>query len=227
LLEKHEPLRYKLKHRLHAYRRVFNYGKQALSPGAVVYRDFHRQFVAFNSALAQYFRDLLIGEVIRGSQLIGQRPFGSQATIERLGTDLRWRIDRATYGNIVALTLETSEYLKTILDALETADIKKAFDANNKWDVVEIVSQRYLGGAKEISQRTKMAETGRALLNFVADNPFRATDFQTFQALVQPLGSMAESWIAAYRMAPEGRGFRGVNPALKGLMGGTGAPRAA
>src|SRR5690606_37943527 len=103
--------------------------------------------------------DLLIGEVIRGSQLIGQRPFGSQATIERLGTDLRWRLDRATYGNIVALTLESSEYLKTILDALETPDIKKAFDANNKWDVVEIVSQRYLGGAKEISQRTKMAET--------------------------------------------------------------------
>ena len=111
-------------------------------PRAVVYRNFHRQFVAFNAAIAQYFRDLLIGEVIRGSQLINQRPFGSQATIQRLGTDLRWGLDRATYGNLYALTVETGNYLKVVLDMLETPDIKKAFDANTKWDVIEFVSER-------------------------------------------------------------------------------------
>jgi hypothetical protein len=227
LIEKHFPLRYRMRDRLLAYRRAFNYGRFAAPKGAVVYASFHRQFVAFNAAVAQYFRDLLIGEVIRGGQQLDQRPVGSQATIERLGADLRWQLDRATYGNIVSLTVETSNYLKTVLDALDTPDIRKAFDANTKWDVIEIVSQRYLGGAAEISQRTKMAETGRQLLLYVADNPFRTPDHQIFQAEVQPLGRVAEAWIAAYRMVPEGRGFRGVTPALKSTLGLQASPRAA
>src|SRR5439155_1988574 len=115
----------------------FNYGTLAPRAGAEIYRNFHRQFVAFNAAIAQYFRDLLIGEVIRGSALIDQRPFGSQATIQRLGIDLRWGLDRATYGYIVSLTVETGNYLKTVMDMLDTPDIKKAFDANTKWDVIE------------------------------------------------------------------------------------------
>ena len=227
LLERHFPLRYKTRDRLRAYRRAFNYGNVDVSPNTVVNRGFHRQFVAFNAALAQYFRDLLIGEVIRGGHLINQRPFGSQATIQRLGTDLRWQLDRATYGYIVPLTIETSNYLKTVLEAFDAPDIKKAFDANNKWDVIETISQRHLGGIPEITQRTKMAEAGRQLLSFVADDPFKTTDFNLFQAQVQPLGPVAEQWIAAYRMTPEGRRFPGVAPALEAMLGIQRPPRAA
>lgn len=219
LVERHHPLRYKARDRMLAYRRAFNYGTQATSQQAVVYRGFQRQFVALISAIAQYFRDLLIGEVIRGGHLIDQRPFGSQATIQRLGSDLRWQLDRATYGNIVSLTMETSQYLKTVLDMLETPDIMKAFDANNKWDVIEAVSQRYLGGAAELAQRSKMADAGRKLLVFIADEPFHERDFNLFQAQVQPLGPVAEEWIAAYRMTPDGRSFRGVAPALSSMLG--------
>jgi hypothetical protein len=227
LVEKHHPLRYKMRDRMLAYRRAFNYGTLAPPAGAVVYRNFHRQFVAFNAAIAQYFRDLLIGEVIRGSQLIDQRPFGSQATIQRLGTDLRWGLDRATYGNIYPLTVETGEYLRVVMDMFDTPDIKKAFDANTKWDVIEFVSQRYLGGAGELSQRIKMADAGRRLLEYVADEPFSIRDFNLFQAQVQPLGPVAEEWIAAYRMVPEGRGFPGVTPALRSMLGVQPMPRAA
>jgi hypothetical protein len=81
LIEKHYPLRYKKRDRMIAYRRAFNYGKVDAPSRAVCNKGFHRQFVAFNAALAQYFRDLLIGEVIRGGQQLDQRPFGSQATI--------------------------------------------------------------------------------------------------------------------------------------------------
>jgi len=227
LVEKHHPLRYKPRDRMLAYRRAFNYGLRAPSSRTVVYRNFHRQFVAFNAAIAQYFRDLMIGEVIRGSQLIDQRPFGSQATIQRLGTDLRWGLDRATYGNIYSLTVETGNYLKVVLDMLETPDIKKAFDANTKWDVIEFVSERYLGGQAEISQRTKLADAGRRMLEFVADEPFSTRDFNLFQAQIQPLGPVAEEWIAAYRMVPEGRGFPGIAPALRAMLGLTPVPPAA
>jgi len=219
LIEKHYPLRYKARDRMLAYRRAFGYGDRAAPAGAIVYTGFHRQFVAFAAALAQYYRDLLIGEVIRGSQLIDQRPFGSQATVQRLGQDMRWQLDRCTYGNIVPLTIETGNYLKAILDMLDTPDIKKAFDANTKWDVIELVSQRHLGGIANLTQRVKMADAGRRLLQFVADDPFKTRDFNLFQAQMQPLGEIAEEWIAAYRMTPEGRGFTGVTNTMRSMLG--------
>ena len=223
LLEKWQPLRYKRRDREIAYRRAFNYSTSPPPAGAVVNRNFHRQLVGFMVALAQYFRDLLIGEVIRGGQLIEQRPFGSVATVQRIGLDLRHALDRATYGNIYALAVETGHYLRQVLTLLDAPDIKKAFDANTKWNVVEIVSQRYLGGMAEISQRAKMAESGRRILQFIADQDFKtAIDPILFQSEVRPMGPHAEAWLAAYRMTREGRGFPGVTPALRRVLGGDG-----
>ena len=224
LLEKWKPLRYSLRDRMIAYRRTFNYGTAPSPAGAIINKNFHRQLVAFMTAVAQYFRDLMVGEVIRGGQLIDQRPFGSVATVQRLGLDLRWALDRSSYGNILALTMETGHYLKSILELLDAADIKKAFDANSKWDVVEIVSNRHLNGVAGISQRAKMAESGRRLLKWVADNDFKtAIDPILFQSEARPFGSHAEAWIAAYRMLPEGRGFSGVTPSLRRLIAGQSA----
>ncbi len=220
LLEKWKPLRYTLRDRMVAYRRAFNYGSAQPPAGAIVNRNFHRQLVGFMVAVAQYFRDLLIGEVIRGGPLIEQRPFGSIGTVQRIGLDLRYALDRSTYGNILALTVETGHYLNSILKLLDTPDIKKAFDANTKWDVVEIVSNRYLGGISEPSQRAKMAESGRRILQFIADNDFKtALDPILFQSELRPMGPHAEAWLAAYRMTPEGRGFSGVTPALQSVIG--------
>src|SRR5262249_11635606 len=184
----------------------------------------HRQLVGFMVAVAQYFRDLLIGEVIRGGPLLEQRPFGSIGTVQRVGLDLRYALDRSTYGNIYALTIETGHYLKTVLQLLDAPDIKKAFDANTKWDVVEIVSNRYLGGIAEPSQRAKMAESGRRILQFVADNGFRAGgDPIPFQSEIRAMGPHADAWIAEYRMTPEGRGFRGVTPTFQRVLGAASA----
>jgi hypothetical protein len=220
LLEKWKPLRYPLRDRMVAYRRAFNYGNAKAPAGAIVNLNFHRQLVGFMVAVAQYFRDLLIGEVIRGGPLIEQRPFGSIGTVQRIGLDLRYALDRSTYGNILALTVETGHYLNSVLQLLDTPDIKKAFDANTKWDVIEIVSNRYLGGIGDISQRAKMAESGRRILQFVADNDFKtALDPILFQSELRPMGGHAEAWLAAYRMTPEGRNFQGVSPTLKSVTG--------
>jgi hypothetical protein len=215
LLEKWQPQRYSLRHREAAYRRAFNYGTGPSSPDTVVNRSFHRQLVGFMGAVAQYLRDLRIGEVIRGGQQIEQRGFGSIATVQRLGVDLRYALNRATYGNIYALSVETGHYLKQVLTLLDAPDIKKAFDANTKWNVVETVSQRYLGGMAEISQRAKMAETGRRTLLFVADHDFKTgIDPALFEIEMGRIGQQAEAWLAAYRMTREGRGYVGVSPAL-------------
>jgi hypothetical protein len=219
-IEKWAPLRYTLRDRMIAYRCAFNYGTAQAPAGAIINVNFHRQLVGFMVALAQYFRDLLIGEVIRGGPLIEQRPFGSIGTVQRIGLDLRYALDRSTYGNIFALTVETGHHLKTVLQLLDTPDIKKSFDANTKWDVVEVVSNRYLGGIAEPSQRAKMAESGRRILQFIADNDFKtALDPILFQSEARPVGPHAEAWLAAYRTTPEGRGFSGVTPALRNVLG--------
>jgi hypothetical protein len=141
------------------------------------------------------------------------------ATIQRLALDLRWALDRASYGNILALTMETGHYLKTMLELFDSPDIKKAFDANTKWDVVEIVSNRFMGGVAELSQRAKMAESGRRVLQWIADSDFKtAIDPILFQSEARPFGAHAEAWIAAYRLTPEGRGFRGVAPTLRRML---------
>jgi hypothetical protein len=91
-----------------AYRRAFNYGTVQAPAGAIVNVNFHRQLVGFMVAVAQYFRDLMIGEVIRGGALIDQRPFGSIGTVQRIGLDMRYALDRSTYGNIFAITSRVS-----------------------------------------------------------------------------------------------------------------------
>lgn len=228
ILEKWKPLRYTLRDRMVAYRRVFNYGTAPAPAGAVLNKNFHRQLIGFMTALAQYFRDLTVGEVIRGSQNIDQRPYGNVASIQRLGIDLRYALDRSSYGNILALTQETGHYLKTILELLDTPDIKKSFDAYTKWDVIEAVSNRHLGGASELSQRAKMAESGRRILQWIADNDFNTTvDPMAFQSDARPFGPHAEAWIAAYRMTPEGQKFSGVTRTLKQTIGGAKAKKLA
>src|SRR5215207_9995455 len=84
LLEKWQPLRYGPKDRLAAYMRIFNYGRAPRPPGAIVNMNFHFQLVAFMTALAQYFRDLTISEVIKGGQTLDQRPFGTLAVLHRI-----------------------------------------------------------------------------------------------------------------------------------------------
>jgi len=84
----------------------------------------------------------------------------------------------------------------------------------------EIVSNRFLGGAAELSQRAKMAESGRRILQWIADSEFKtAIDPILFQSEARPFGAHAEAWIAAYRLTPEGRSFAGVVPSLRRSLG--------
>jgi hypothetical protein len=211
ILEKWTPIRYTRRDRMIAYRRAFNYGTVPIPGGAVVNRNFHFQLVAFMSALSQYFTDLTIGQVIRGTDTINDRPFASLSTVQRVGTDLRYQLDRASYGNILALTQEVGQYLQQIFELLDSPDIKRSFDANTKWDVVEAVANRHLGGAADMSQRAKMAEAGRRVLLYIAENDFRTSiDPSVFEADARKVGAQADAWIAAYRLTPEGRRFGGT-----------------
>ena len=83
-----------------------------------------------------------------------------------------------------------------------------------------MISNRHLGGAAELSQRSKMAESGRRVLQWISDSDFdTSVDPLAFRSETQPFGAHAEAWIAAYRMTPEGRRFVGVTKTLKRNIG--------
>ncbi|MFN8640226.1 MAG: hypothetical protein U0802_00650 [Candidatus Binatia bacterium] len=128
--------------------------------------------------------------MIRGSQGIEQRPFGSQATIQRLGIDLR-QIDRRYDYNIVSLTVETGNYLKTVMDMLDTPDIGKAFDANTSG--TSSSSSRSATWAASARSRSARRWPGRhaSCCSTSPTSPSPTRDFTLFQAQVQPLGPVA------------------------------------
>ncbi|MCV6598669.1 MAG: hypothetical protein OIF40_16510 [Mangrovicoccus sp.] len=220
LLEKWRPLRYGPRDRAIAYGRVFNHGRGPKPAGAIINRNFPHQFVALISALARYYRDLTIGEVVRGGPAIDNRPFGSIAAVQRLAIDMRYALDRASYGNIVSLTRESGLYLKEVLGILDAPDIKRAYDAPNRWQALEGILKRHNGHIVDLSQRAKMAEAGRQILLWVSGTNFdSAVDPDSFRVQARTAGAHAEAWIAAYRLTNEGRRFPGVNANLKWSRG--------
>ena len=91
---------------------------------------------------------------------------------------------------------------------------------------LEAVAARHLGGARDLSQRAKMAETGRRILQWIADSDFKTTlDPLVFQAETRAIGASSEAWIAAYRMTPEGRQFPGVTRSLRWALGAPDTPQ--
>jgi len=118
------------------------------------------------------------------------------------------------------VTVRPGTSLQTCLELLDAPDIKKSFDAMTKWDVLEAVSIRYLGGMAELSHRAKMAEAGRRLLSFVGSSDFPSgVDPDTFRSEARPMAAQAEAWIAAYRLTQEGRNFPGVDRSLRWAIG--------
>jgi len=118
------------------------------------------------------------------------------------------------------LVLAASEGMPRGIALLDTPDIKKSFDAMTKWDVIEAVSIRHLGGMAELSQRAKMAEAGRRLLEFIASNDFKTSlNPDIFRSEAKPLAAHAEAWIAAYRLTEEGQRFPGVTRNLQWAVG--------
>ena len=110
-------------------------------------------------------------------------------------------------------------YLKQLLDLFETPDIKKSFDANNKWDVVEQVLNRHLGGARELSQRTKMAEVAACARPGSPAAISRRPRIRSASASRRAARAHAEAWLAAYRLTDEGKRFPGVTENLRWAVG--------
>src|SRR2546421_3400308 len=164
--DKHGILRYHMRDRLRAYKRVFGYTRSDAGPGARPNPEFHGLFQFFIAETAKYWRDKRISEVIRER---AQDPtFGSMAIVRRTGLDLRNNIKNSSYGYVNVLRIETSQALAEAFTILGSDDVRAQFGAETPWDTVELVMWQYFHRAIAASALNRMAVTGRAILQWLA-----------------------------------------------------------
>jgi hypothetical protein len=195
--DRREVLRYTFNERMQAYKRVFGYTDAAPPRGAKPNGPFHSMFSHFNLQVAQLFRDKRIAETFRPGGGASDPGFGSIATARRAGLDLRSNLKRASYGDVNVLTIELLQVTNSAFQILSAEDIRNQFGTENGWDTLEEVLERYLSETPVVSQRSRMGETGRAIIQWLAQNYILTQGRTAFEALVQSIAEMCEEWLTS------------------------------
>jgi hypothetical protein len=158
-------LRYRMRDRLQAYRRVFGYTRVNPGPNARPNPQFHGLLTHFVGETAKYWRDKRISEVIR--EKATDPTFGSIAIVRRAGLDLRNNLKNSSYGYINVLRVETSQALAEAFKVLEAPDVRAQFGADNAWELIELVLWQYFHESVHASTMNRMAVTGREILRWL------------------------------------------------------------
>lgn len=194
--DRQQVLRYTERDRKQAYRRVFGYTATRPVPGAQPNNSFHPLFVQFVTSVAEFFRDKRVSEVIRPRAT--DPSFGSIAVVRRAGLDLRNNLEQASYGNVNVLVLDGLQLLREAFAILGSEDVMNLFGASNAWDALEEIAHRYLNEPQiAASQRNRMGETGREILQWLAKGYIRETGRGTFETALIEIGDASEEWVTS------------------------------
>src|SRR6266496_1139764 len=193
--DKHNILRYHMRDRLRAYKRVLGYTRSDPGPGARANPEFHGLFRHFIAETAKYWRDKRVSEVIRHRAT--DPTFGSIAIVRRAGLDLRNNMKNSSYGYINVLRVETSQTLAESFKVLEAPDVRAQFGAQNAWEVIELVLWQYFHESVHASTMNRMAVTGREIIRWLAEPFVMRTNRTDFETLLYRIAEPAEEWLSS------------------------------
>lgn len=194
--DRRRVLRYTHTDRMQAYRRVFGYTRTPPAPGAHANDGFHGLFVQFMNGVAEFFRDKRVSEVIRPRAT--DPSFGSIAVVRRSGLDLRNNLKHASYGHVNILRIEVLQLLDEAFRILGTQDVRHLFGADNAWDVLEEIMRQYFNQPQiTASQRNRMAEAGRDVLQWLAKPYILTSSRVNFETFLGEIGVSAEEWVTS------------------------------
>jgi hypothetical protein len=193
--DKHAILRYRKRERFEAYRRVFGYGPTPPSRDARPNPEFHGLFTHFVAEAAKFWRDKRISEVIR--ERATDPTFGSVAIVRRAALDLRNNVKNSSYGYVNVMRIENSQALDEAFAILSSDDVRAQFGAETPWDTVELVMWQYFHRAVAASALNRMAVTGRAMLQWLAEPYVLTNDRRVFEANLYQIAEQAEEWISS------------------------------
>ncbi|MGZ4843292.1 MAG: hypothetical protein ACXV7C_04750 [Candidatus Angelobacter sp.] len=193
--DRREVLRYTLRDRINAYRRVFGYGSGPGPAGSRPNTEFHKLFAHFIHQVTLFWRDKRISDVIR--ERAYDPSFGSIAIVRRSGLDLRNNLKWLSFGHLNVLRVEVMQLLEESFKILDADDVKRLFGADNAWDVVEEVLIRYFNERLVTSPRQRMGVTGREVLRWLAQPHILQTTRGQFEALLLEIAEQAEEWLTS------------------------------
>ena len=96
--DRREVLRYTMRDRVAAYRRLFGYGSGPGPAGSRPNTEFHKLFAHFIHQVTLLWRDKRISDVIR--ERAYDPSFGSIAIVRRAGLDLRNNLKWLSFGHL-------------------------------------------------------------------------------------------------------------------------------
>ena len=193
--DRREVLRYTLRDRWSAYRRVLGYGSAPVQKDSRANTEFHHQFSHFANQTALFWRDKRISDVIR--ERAYDPSFGSIAIVRRAGLDLRNNLKFTSFGHLNVMRVEVMQLLEESFKILESDDVKRQFGAENAWDVVEEVLTRYFNEPLATSPRQRMGVAGREILRWLGQPHLLQQQRAPFEALLLQIAEFAEEWLTS------------------------------
>ena len=193
--DRKQVLRYTLRDRRAAYRKVFGYTDTSPPDGAPPNTAFHALFTNFNRHASQFFQDKRVSEVIRPDGR--SETFGSMAVVRRAGLDLRHNLKQASYGNVAVLRTEVEFLLNDAFTILESADVQNLFGVSTPWDALEELFRRHLGKSPMMSQRSRMAVAGREILRWLAEPYILSNVRGDFEAYLADIVDFCDEWMTS------------------------------
>jgi hypothetical protein len=185
-------LRYTAEERHSAYRKVFGYTSAPTPPGAEPNKAFHGMLSTFCEHVSKYFSDKRVSEVLRPDGT--RETFGSMAIVRRAGLDLRHNLKQVSYGHVAILRSEVLILLREAFDILGAPDVRSLFGADSAWDVMEEVMHRYFAEVPVSSQRSRMASSGRSILNWLAEDYILTNARIDFEAYLEAIIDACDDW---------------------------------
>jgi hypothetical protein len=193
--DRREVLRYTMRDRINAYRRIFGYGSGPGPAGSRPNTEFHKLFAHFIHQVTLFWRDKRISDVIR--ERAYDPSFGSIAIVRRAGLDLRNNLKWLSFGHLNVMRVEVMQLLEEAFKILDSDDVKRLFGADNAWDVVEEVLIRYFNERLVTSPRQRMGVTGREILRWLAQPHILQTTRAQFETLLLEIAEQAEEWLTS------------------------------
>jgi hypothetical protein len=193
--DRREVLRYTMRDRINAYRRIFGYGTGTGPVGSRPNTEFHKLFAHFVHQVTLFWRDKRISDVIR--ERAYDPSFGSIAIVRRAGLDLRNNLKWLSFGHLSVMRVEVMQLLEESFKILDSEDVKRLFGADNAWDVVEEVLIRYFNERLVTSPRQRMGVTGREVFRWLAQPHILQTTRAQFETLLLEIAEQAEEWLTS------------------------------
>jgi hypothetical protein len=130
-------------------------------------REFQDSWIRFLSAVSQYVR---FCSPESSSRVVYQGPIITIEQVFKSAKDLAVNLSLHGYGIAHFAAVELQDLVRKVKAMLSSAEVLQAYGVLDVWQLVERVSQLYLGGSVNGVQKRTMANAGANIIQWLAKN---------------------------------------------------------